>query len=582
MLAPRIRSLRLADMPISAKVVLAPGFILCVLLAVSFASLRMLGDSAQRLRSLSEGTFVTFELATEAKDAVSSVQVATQYALAIAANESDASNLKVLADTATQAAVRASATFDRLQQHIAGGQSADLARLRKSFEAYRSDVASLLKAAATDPGTASMLLTEVEGQFTKLATELDSYKQAADVLARDASQAALSAAETMRLWLLGGVAGAVLISALVMLATSRAISRPVVQLTGTMAAIAGNDLDRSVPALGRRDEIGAMARAVEVFRRNGIEAGQLAATAVREQAAKQRKQAAMELHTKDFGRSISGVMISLGGSAEAMRGAAASMADAAAGVRRRAGETADTAVRTSQDLITVASAVEQMTASADEISRHVSVSAEVAREAVQRAEASHGAIQDLAGATARIGDVIRLINAIAGQTNLLALNATIEAARAGEAGKGFAVVAGEVKALASQTAKATNDIGLQITAVREATEQSGAAMAQVSRIIGRMDEVAAAIASAVEEQGATTRAIAASVNAVSRTTDQTAQAMQEVVGVADEAGSVSQEVLQAAAAIGQEAKTLRVKVDQFLIAVRDETGNLQQSQRLAA
>jgi methyl-accepting chemotaxis protein len=168
--------------------------------------------------------------------------------------------------------------------------------------------------------------------------------------------------------------------------------------------------------------------------------------------------------------------------------------------------------------------------------------------------------------------VLHLISDIAGQTNLLALNATIEAARAGEAGRGFAVVAGEVKALAGQTAKATADIGGQIAAVRDATDQSIAAMTEVTTVIGRIDAVASAIAAAVEQQSTMTRSIAASIQLVSGATDTTVQAMQAVAGMADDSGRVSGEVSQAATAIGRQAETLRVEVDQFLTAVRADDG----------
>ena len=279
----------------------------------------------------------------------------------------------------------------------------------------------------------------------------------------------------------------------------------------------------------------------------------------------------MEQHTQDFGNSISGVMASLAGSAEGMRRAAESMAQAAEAVHDEAGTTAGGATKSSQDLTSVAAAVEELNSSVGEISRQLAEAAEVRSQAVQRADSSHATMQGLSEATARIGDVVHLISDIARQTNLLALNATIEAARAGEAGKGFAVVAGEVKALAAQTAKATAEIGSQIDTVRTATSEAVTAMAEIGGIIGKINEVSAAIAAAVEEQSATTHEIAASVQAVSNATAGTAQAMEHVVTVADKAGTVSRDVLSGAARIGREAETLRTEVDQFLVAVRDDT-----------
>jgi hypothetical protein len=204
----------------------------------------------------------------------------------------------------------------------------------------------------------------------------------------------------------------------------------------------------------------------------------------------------------------------------------------------------------------------------------------VSRQAVARAEAGQESIHGLTDATARIGDVVRLISDIAGQTNLLALNATIEAARAGEAGKGFAVVAGEVKALAAQTARATAEIAGQIDMMRAATTQTTTAVNEIGSMIGRMDEAAAAIAAAVEQQSVTTREIATSVQAVSGATTQSAQAMGQVVAVADTAGTASQEVNAGAARITTEAERLRAEVDRFLAAVQSDLGERRRFERI--
>jgi methyl-accepting chemotaxis protein len=503
-----------------------------------------------------------------------------QHTLAIAANENDPAHIKQLAAAARDTAGHVVAILTQLEQHV-GTASDAVGQMRKSFAAYQKGVLDLLDVAASDAGTAAMLLTDVEDQYAKISGDLDGFKRAADAASRRTAQQAVSDADRARTLLISSVAGAVLVSVMAMLATARAISRPVSQLTGTMTAIAADELERGIPALDRGDEIGAMARAVDVFRRNGLLARNLSAERDKEQNAKQRRQAAMDRHTEEFGTSIAGVMASLAASADEMRRAAAAMTEAAAGVHQQAGDTVQGAGRASQDLTSVAAAVEQLTASVDEIARQVATAAEVAREAVQRAEAGHGTMRGLAEATARIGDVVLLISDIAGQTNLLALNATIEAARAGDAGKGFAVVAGEVKALAGQTAKATADIGGQIAAVRDATGQSIAAMTDVAAVIGKIDAVASAIAAAVEQQSATTRGIASSIQTVSGATDATVQAMQAVAGLADGAGQVSQEVSQAATTIGQEAEKLRAEVDQFLRALRDDSGERRRFERIA-
>jgi methyl-accepting chemotaxis protein len=256
------------------------------------------------------------------------------------------------------------------------------------------------------------------------------------------------------------------------------------------------------------------------------------------------------------------------------------MAEAAGSVHEQAVSTAEGASKASQDLTTVATAVEELTVSVQEISRQVAAASGVSRHAVERAEAAQATIAGLGEATGRIGAVVQLISAIAGQTNLLALNATIEAARAGDAGKGFAVVAGEVKALAAQTAKATAEIGAQIETVRSATDDTVNAMNEIGSIIGRMGEVSTAISAAVEEQSVTTREIASSIQGVAGSTAQAAHAMGHVVQVADRAGDASRDILSEASEIGAESEKLRREVEAFLHAVQTDSGERRRSERL--
>jgi len=345
-------------------------------------------------------------------------------------------------------------------------------------------------------------------------------------------------------------------------------------------ARAADDFDATVPCTTRGDEVGAVARALATLRDGARRARMLDAEAVEERAAKDRRQAAMDRHTQEFGATISGVMASLSAPAEKMRSAAGALVEATRRTRDNATNTAASARTSSENLAGVAAATEQLSASVGEIARQVAQAAATADEAVARAQATDTRVRGLSDAAGQIGDVIRLISDIAARTNLLALNATIEAARAGEAGKGFAVVASEVKQLATQTATATEQISAQVTAIQGATVEAVDAVREVTSAIGRMNEVAAAIAAAVEQQGAATREIAASVQTVAQATEGVTRSMIDVSGVAEGAGASSETVAGVADEIVAVSAAMRLEVDHFLEAMSADDGARRSYERI--
>ncbi len=372
-----------------------------------------------------------------------------------------------------------------------------------------------------------------------------------------------------------GVALALFFAAIayVLVVVQRGTISPLRLLTTTMRKLAERDLTVDVFGLTRADEVGGMARAVQVFKDNMKQTEVLTAASIKEQAARDRRQAAMDTHTQDFGASITGVMASLGQFADKMHAAADEMSEAAKRTRASTSDAVEGVNASARDLNSVAVASEQMAASIHEISRQVAHVTTAVHTAVDRASETDFKVAGLATAADRIGDVVRLISDIAGQTNLLALNATIEAARAGEAGKGFAVVASEVKTLATQTARATEQISSQIVAIRTATDEAVGAVRQVGMAISQVESVAAAIAAAVEQQAAATQEISSSVQSVTMATTTSAQSMEQVLKVAEQTSTASRSVLVAADEVGKTSQTLRLEVNDFLSAMKRADNN---------
>jgi len=366
------------------------------------------------------------------------------------------------------------------------------------------------------------------------------------------------------------VVGAGIVIGLVMAlaVSSRFIAGPIRLLTNTMTRLAQGDFSQLISFDRQRDEIGEMARAVVVFKENGQANERLQEERAQTMAERERRQAHVEELIHEFDKQVSSVLEQLAGAATEMQATASSMSAIAVRTAERASAVSAATDEASSNVQTVASAGEELSASIHEISRQVAQSNQITGHAVSTATNTDHQVQGLVKAVERIGDVVRLINDIAGQTNLLALNATIEAARAGEAGKGFAVVASEVKNLATQTAKATEEITGQIQAIQTATRDSVASIQEITSVIHQISEIATTIAAAVEEQGAATQEIARNVQQAATGTQEVANNVGGVTEAAGETGSAATEVLTAASALSRQAIALRSSVAQFLQEIR--------------
>jgi methyl-accepting chemotaxis protein len=442
----------------------------------------------------------------------------------------------------------------------------------KTWNAYKEGIVKVMEVSRKEAGKVPHDSYALSKDYIKLARAADDILQK-DIdrnnkSADDDTQAASSSYNSAFWLILGILAGSVVVGAAISFLVIRDVISGIASIVEPMQALGAGDLSADVPHRGEKTEIGTMADALQIFKEALVAKKAADEAAARDAEQKIERGRRVDAITREFESMIGEVVQTVSSASTQLEASATTLTSTADRSQEIATAVAAASEEASANVQSVASATEELSSSVNEISRQVQESARMASEAVGQARSTTERVSELSKAATRIGDVVELINTIAGQTNLLALNATIEAARAGEAGRGFAVVASEVKALAEQTAKATGEIGQQISGIQAATQESVGAIKDISGTIERLSEISSTIAAAVEEQGAATQEISRNVQQAAQGTQQVSSNVTEVQRGATETGSASSQVLSAAKSLSSDSGRLKAEVSKFLTDVR--------------
>jgi methyl-accepting chemotaxis protein len=558
------------NLGLSWKVLLAPAFLILVLIGVGAYALLALRSNQTAVDALVSGPVRQSELANDLTT-TAWISHAKLYRLAAtASNETDEKKVAAFAKEASAAIAKISDAVKAVEAAQGEVKSEGLEKLKVAVAGYLKQSKNAIEMADGDAGSALMFIKGAERNFTDIEKLTDDLiTRSADSKDREIARAGMRLEQqqlTLTCVLLVVAFAGIVVSFLI----GRSISRPVLAMSRALRELALGNFDVHLPGLSRGDEVGQMAHAIQEFKVQAI------AKAERETSEREEKNRELavarrvELHSlaENFETAVGNIIEKVGAASSELESSAVILTKSSAATQQLSTVVASASEETSSNVQSVAAATEQMAGSIGEIGRQVAESNRIANEAVNQAEKTDARIAELSLAAGRIGDVTQLITTIAEQTNLLALNATIEAARAGEAGRGFAVVAQEVKALAAQTAKATSEISTQIAGMQTATQDSVLAIKEISGTIGRVSEIAAAIAAAIEEQGAATQEIARNVQQAAVGSTQVANSIADVNRGAGDTGSASSQVLSSAQLLSDENKRLKAEVVKFLATVR--------------